>query len=206
MDVKNGLVAITNEVLGEVQKEAEAIILAAEQEAKKDLQSAKQQADQDYIAIVDQAVAKAKAESQRIASLTELEIRNQLLQMKEKLVDEAFNKALSKLKHFVENERYHGYLLNLIEKVAKRIDAKVLIIQVNAQDQGWLTPEKIMNLSKKLNVNIKFSSQTGAFIGGCKVQTEDGKVTYDGTFEYKLQELKPTLRTQVAKILFEEEN
>ena len=37
MSVKDGLLAITNEVLEEVQKEAQAIILAAENEAKKTL-------------------------------------------------------------------------------------------------------------------------------------------------------------------------
>ena len=48
MSVKDGLSAIANEVLEDVQKEAEAIILAAEKEAKETLKTAKKQADQNY--------------------------------------------------------------------------------------------------------------------------------------------------------------
>ena len=48
MTVKDGVSAIASEVLGDVQKEAEAIILAAENEAKETLRAAKEQADQNY--------------------------------------------------------------------------------------------------------------------------------------------------------------
>ncbi len=42
MTVKDGVSAITNEVLGDAQKEAEAIILAAENEAKEDIKGSKE--------------------------------------------------------------------------------------------------------------------------------------------------------------------
>ncbi len=83
MEVKNGLVAIANEVLGDAQKEAEALILAAEEEAKKALKTAKEQADQNYLLIINQTKIKAEAENKRIISLTEVELRNRLLQTKE---------------------------------------------------------------------------------------------------------------------------
>ena len=44
------------------------------------------------------------------------------------------------------------------------------------------------------------------FMGDCIIQIEDGKVTYDSTIDNRLKELKPNLRVEVAKILFEEEN
>jgi vacuolar-type H+-ATPase subunit E/Vma4 len=43
-------------------------------------------------------------------------------------------------------------------------------------------------------------------MGGCVIQTGDGKVTYDSTIDNRLKELKPNLRVEVAKILFEKEN
>ena len=120
MDVKEGLMAIANEVLGDVQKEAEAIILDAEGRSKETLKTAKEQADQNYLTLVNEAKVKAEAEKRRITSLTEVEIRNQLLQTKEELVDSAFEKALSKLKDFVATEKYHNYLLNLLKKQPKK--------------------------------------------------------------------------------------
>ncbi len=205
MDVKAGLVTIAGEVLGDVQKEAEALILAAEKEAKKTLQAAKTQADQDYLILIGQTKVNAEVEQRRIASLTEVEIRNRLLHAKEKLVDKAFETALGKLEAFVETPAYRDYLFRLIVDAARRISSKTLILQVNDKDKAWLAQETLQDLSKKLNANLKLSGQTQICIGGCKIQTEDGKVTYDNTIDSRFLELKQTLRTEVARILFEEE-
>jgi V/A-type H+/Na+-transporting ATPase subunit E len=204
MSVKNGISAIANDVVGDVQKEAEAIILAAENEAKATLKAAKVQADQIYQATISQANAKADAEKRKIASVTEVEMRNRLLQTKENLVDVAFEKASVKLREFVETEEYHRYLLKLIEDAAEKIGQKNLVVQVNAKDQAWLTQDMLKRLSKKLHCELSLSNKTEDYLGGCIIQTEDGKIIYDDTIDNRLQELKPVLRVQLAKILFGE--
>ena len=205
MSIKDGLSAITSEVLEDVQKEAEAIIIAAENEAKETLKAAKEQADQKYQTIINQAKTKAENERRKITSVTEVEMRNRLLQTKEDLVNTAFEKALIKLEDFVTTEKYHEYLLKLIEEVAERIGQKNLVVQVNAKDKAWLTQDILNPLSKKLHCELKLSDQTEDCVGGCKIQTVDGKITYDSTIDNRLQELKPALRVEVAKILFGKE-
>lgn len=205
MDVKDGLLAITGEVLGDVQKEAEAIIVAAEREAKETVKAAKEQADKNYQTTINQAKMKADNEQRKIASVTEVEIRNRLLQAKEDLVDSAFQKATIKLKEFVVSEKYQQYLVSLIEEVVKKIDGNSLLVEVNAKDKTWLKKDKLTDLSKKLNCELKLPKQTLDCIGGCKIQTADGKISYDGTIDNRLQELKPSLRVEVAKKLFEKE-
>ena len=125
-----------------------------------------------------------------------------MLQTKEDLVDSAFEKALTKLKAFAKSKDYHEYLLNLIENNAKKLGQKNLVVQVNAKDQGWLTQEMLDRLGKKLQCEIKLSEETENYLGGCKIQTADSKIIYDGTLDNRLQELKPVLRVEVAKILF----
>jgi V/A-type H+-transporting ATPase subunit E len=205
VSIKYGLSAITSEVLEDVQKEAEAIILAAENEAKKTLKAAKEQADQNYQTIINQAKTHAENERRKITSVTEVEMRNRLLQTKEELVNTAFEKALIKLEGFVTTEKYHEYLLKLIEEVAERIGQKNLVVQVNAKDKAWLTQDILNLLSKKLHCELKLSDQTEDCFGGCKIQTVDGKITYDSTIDNRLQELKPALRVEVANILFGKE-
>jgi V/A-type H+-transporting ATPase subunit E len=114
MSSKHGISAIANEVIGDVQKEAVALITDSENSAKENLKAAKEQADQNYQEILNQANAKIEAEKRKIASVTEVEMRNRLLQSKEELVDSAFEKALTKLKAFTKSKDYHDYLLNLI--------------------------------------------------------------------------------------------
>ena len=204
MSVKSGVTAIANELIGDVQKEAEAIIAAAEREAKETLRLAKEKADGTYHAILSEANEKAEAEKRKIASTTEVELRNRLLQTKEELVDEAFEKATAKLKIYVETNEYETYLLKLIENIANKMEQKFLLIEVNERDKTYLTADFLKKISKKTKTELKFSEQTCNCIGGCKVQTEDGKIVYDCTLDNRIKELKPDLRAQIAKSLFGE--
>ena len=204
MSVKNGISAIAKDVVGDVQKDAEAIILAAENEAKTTVKAAKEQADQNYRATITQAKAKAEAEKRKIASVTEVDMRNRLLQTKEDLVDVAFEKALVELKNFTETADYHDYLLKVIQSAAQRMGQKDLVVKVNPKDKAWLTQDVLKRLSKKLHCELRLSDKTEDYIGGCIIQTEDGKIIYDATLDNRLQELKPVLRVELAKTLFGE--
>lgn len=206
LSVKNGISAISNEVIGDVQKEAEALIQTAETQAKESLKAAKEQADQNYQAIVSQATAKAEAEKRKIASVTEVETRNRLLQTKEELVDVAFEKAIARVKNFVKTEEYRDYLLKLVEKMVKEIGQKDVVVQVNAKDKEWLTQDMLNRVGKKLRAEVVLSDYSEDWIGGCRIQTSDDKIIYDGTIDNRLQELKPTLRVEIAKMLFGKED
>jgi V/A-type H+/Na+-transporting ATPase subunit E len=204
MSVKNGISAISKEVVGDAQKEAEVIILVAESEAKVALKAAKKVADQKYIEIINNAKHAAEAERRKIASVTEVELRNRLLETKEALVDGVFEKALGKFKDFVETEAYREYLVKRIEAVAEKIGQKDLVVQVNAKDVAWLTQDKLKPSAKKVHCELKLVKAPEQFIGGCIIQTADGKIIYNSTIDARLEELKPTLRVEVAKILFGE--
>jgi V/A-type H+-transporting ATPase subunit E len=202
MGVKNGISEISNEVVGDIQKIAEALILKAETEAKERLKVAKEQADQNYQTIISQASAKAEAEKRKSASVTEVEMRNRLLQIKEDLVDDAFEKALVRVENFVKTIEYRTYLLKLIVVTAKKIGKKNLVIEVNAKDKHWLTPDKLKSLSIKAHCDFSISEKTGDFFGGCIIQSADFKIIYNNTLDNRLQEFKPILRIEIAKILF----
>ncbi len=202
MSVKDGLSAIAKDVLGDVQKEAETIILTAEREAKETLKAAKEQADHYYKDKITQAKLKAEAEKRKVASVTEVEMRNRVLQIKEELVATAFEKALIKLKNFVETKDYHNYLLKIMQNAVERIGQKDLVVKVNAKDKDWLTQDVLKLLSKKLHCELRISEETGDYLGGCIVQTADGKIIFDVTLDNRFQELKPVLRVELAKTLF----
>jgi len=202
MSGKNGVSVIAKDVLGDVQAEAETSILAAEREAKAILKAAKEQADQTYKLIVTQAKTKIEAEKRKIASVTEVEMRNRLLQTKEDLVDAVFEKVLIELRNFVETEAYHDYLLKNIQSAAERIGQKKLVVQISTKDKEWLTPDVLKRLSKKLHCELRLLEQTDEYLGGSIIQTADGKIIFDITLDSRLQELKPVLRVEIAETLF----
>jgi vacuolar-type H+-ATPase subunit E/Vma4 len=202
---KSGVAAIADEVIGDVQKEAEAIISEAENQAKEILRVAKEKADQTFRQIVAESKEKAESEKRKIASITEVDLRNRLLQTKEALVGQAFEKTVNGLKDFVKTEQYPSYLLRQIEEIAEKMQQKILIVEVNLKDKTWLTPDLLKPAQKKLNVVFQISDQTQEYIGGAKLSSADGKIIYDGTLDNRLEELKPELRIEIAKQLFKGE-
>lgn len=203
VSTKNGLSLITESILEDVQKEAETIILSAQKEAQETLRVAKEEAENNYQTMLNQAAVRIESEKRKIASVTEVEMRNRLLQTKEELFDAAFEKARVRLQEFVSAEEYRNIISKQIAEAAKSIGQKVLVIQVNANDKTWLE-SALSGLAKKMRCELKLSDQTIEIIGGFKIQTEDGIITYDNTIDNRLNELKPVLRVEVAKILFGE--
>ncbi len=203
--IKEGLTAVASEILEDVRKEAEASISEAEKNGKDILLKAKDEANRRYTTIADQAKSQAESESRKLESLTEVETRNRLLQKKEELVNTAFDKALQQLSAFVETKEYLDYLLNLIRETASKLNSKNLILQLNARDRDRLKRKDLAKLSEELGVKLKIAETQENFIGGCRVQTADKKILYDNTIENRLQQLKPSLRIETAKILFGKE-
>jgi V/A-type H+/Na+-transporting ATPase subunit E len=122
--IKEGLEGIASEVIADVQKEAEIIILQAEKDSKEILKLAKDDSDKVYATIMAEAMAKASSEKRKINSKAEVEARNRLLQAKESLLNSTFEKAQIKLNKIVDSDAYHELLIGLIEEAAKKIGLK----------------------------------------------------------------------------------
>lgn len=203
--VKKGLVALASEILEDVKKESEIIIRDAEKKAEDILGEAKTEAKRRRVRLLAEAKEKGEIEKTKKKSLTVIEIRNRRLQVKQEHINAVFDKALVRLKQFVESESYHSYLLTFIEEAVKKIESDRLVVYVNSKDGEWLANGKLDELSEKLGVKLTLANETENCLGGCIVKTPDGKLAQDNTFEKRLEALKPILRSEVAKILFEEE-
>jgi V/A-type H+-transporting ATPase subunit E len=204
--IKKGLVAIANEILDDVEKESDIIIRDAEKKAEEILTEAKTETKGRRVRLLAEAKEKGETEKKKTRSLTEIEIRNRLLQIKQEQVNAVFDKALARLKQFAESDSYHSYLLSFIEEAAKKIESDRLVVYVNSKDREWLVNGKLDELSEKLGVKLTLANETEDCLGGCIVKTPNGKLSHDNTFEKRLETLKPILRGEVAKILFEKED
>ncbi|MCD6239951.1 hypothetical protein J7K27_00315 [Candidatus Bathyarchaeota archaeon] len=203
--IKEGLVAIANEILEDAKREAEKVIREAEKKAEEILKRAKEDAEKIRNQLLAEAKEKGEIEKKKILSQAEIEAKSRLLEEKERLVNEAFSRALARLKDFIQTEGYHDCLLQLIRDAAEKIGSDNLVIYVNSRDRKWLVKEGIERLRKELDLKLRLADETLNCLGGCIVKTSDGKVSYDNTFEKRLERLKHTLRIKVAKILFGEE-
>jgi V/A-type H+-transporting ATPase subunit E len=203
--VKEGLKGIANEVLADVQKEAEVLVHKAEEDSKETLRIAKDESDKIYALVMAEAVTKTSSEKKKIDTKADVDVRNQILVAKDALMQSTFEKAQSRLNEVVNEEKYKKFLLKLIEESANKIGSGKLIVIISSRDKLWLTQKNIDIISKRLHVDLALADETTPSIGGCKIQTIDGRIIYDSTFENRIEQLKPALRPELAKILFQKE-
>jgi len=202
--VKEGLVAIASEILEDVKREAEKLVHDAERAAEEILRRAKENAEKIRGQLIAEAKRQGELERRKILSQAEMEMRTRTLQVKEELVNEAFQRALTRLKEFTQTEGYHACLLKLIQEASERVNSKDLVVYVNPRDRRWLLNVGLDELCKRFNKRLKLADETISCLGGCIIRSPDGRLSYDNTLEKRLERLRDILRVQVARILFGE--
>jgi len=198
------LSSIAKEILEDAEKEAENILRRAEAQARRILEEAEKEAEKKYRLIMRKGEDKIRIKEQQMITLFEVEVKNRLLQAKEELVEEAFERALNRLREYVLTEDYWECLLKLIAEAGRQINSEKLIVELNKRDHQKLTEEDLHELSEKIGVKLEKSEKVIDCIGGVIVKSFDGKVVVDNTFENRLRTLKNSLRAKIADILFEE--
>ncbi|MEM4137058.1 MAG: V-type ATP synthase subunit E family protein [Candidatus Anstonellaceae archaeon] len=187
------LKSLINQIERESQKKVSSIIENAKQEnhqileeakkqAKKILQQASLQAEEFSKNYLEEKLAAAKTEEQRI-----------LIQAREEAVEKALADLWQEFSKFSSSSTYPKYLKKLVSMALEEIDSKSVVALCNAKDKKLL-----QSFGLKVEKTVDCA-------GGVIVQTKDGKVMVDYTFESIFEQKKPLLKTQIASILAEKE-
>jgi len=204
-NISRGLASITKEILEDAERDARNIISRAEAEAERILKHAKEEAERRYEEIIKKGKERIKDKKRQAISLFELETKNNLLEAKEEIIEEVYDEAIKRLRQYTLTEKYTNCIFRLIREASRQINSDALIIRLNERDHQILTKKRLDELSRKLGVKIIKSDEKINCTGGVVVTSLDGKIIVDNTFENRLRILKDSLRTKIAKILFEEE-
>jgi V/A-type H+-transporting ATPase subunit E len=126
------------------------------------------------------------SEARRIA-------RRNILRAKEDLIDECFHQASDKLKDLT-GEEYRNVMVQLINDSMPLINNKGFATLTREEDRIILSQFP----------NLKVKGQIIPGLGGLLLESEDGKIVVDNTFDAILERRKEDIRTEVANILFPE--
>jgi len=192
-------------IINEAKEKAENIIVKAREEAKKVLGKAEQEAKREAEEIISKKKTDAEAQARRILSEAKLEARLKILNAKEQLISEAFDKALEKLKEFSQSAQYKTALENLIKDAAIIIrggDLEVLLPENTNVDLDLSKIAKEVEEQTGVKTSLNISKERIRSIGGVIVRSKDRLLTVDNTFEARLERLREQLRVNVANLLF----
>ncbi|WP_315112680.1 V-type ATP synthase subunit E [Clostridium intestinale] len=192
---------LTEKILEEAKHKEKEIAAYAESEKEKILSSKIKEAEDERKLILLKAEEEAKTKKERIISSTTLKVRNEKLEIKQKLISEVFDKALeelcsmnsSKLKNFVKHT-----ILDLDiegdETIILNEDGKSKIDDKFVEDLNFIF------LARNKKGELKVREENGNFKGGFIV--EKNGVEINNTFESLMDSMKDELEYEVSKALF----
>jgi len=192
---------LTEKILEEAKHKEKEIAAYAESEKEKILSSKIKEAEDERKLILLKAEEEAKTKKERIISSTTLKVRNEKLEIKQKLISEVFDKALeelcsmnsSKLKNFIKHT-----ILDLDiegdETIILNEDGKSKV------DDKFIEDLNFIFLARNKKGELKVREENGNFKGGFIV--EKNGVEINSTFESLMDSMKDELEYEVSKALF----
>lgn len=137
----------------------------------------------------------------QIVGSARLAARNQELLMIENAVNNAFEEARKKLATSGGKNSYKALMSTIMEESISSVGSGEVVIECNKNDAELI--RKILSDLKEKNPKLqaKVSDHNIDVLGGIRVRSADGTMTYDNTLDSRIERLKPLIRKNIAQIL-----
>jgi V/A-type H+-transporting ATPase subunit E len=195
---------ITSRIEEDSEHEAQEILRNAQAKADEILAQAKIQAKSVEDEIIQKGRHDAELIKQRIIANAKLQAKKHGLDVKEEIIQHAFDEAEKRLTKITSSKEYPDILKNIIAEGVESIGVEDVEVVVREEDIKLVNNAFLKELRKKLGVNITLSKDSIESLGGAIIRTMDGKIVVNNTFETRMRRMRDELRSKVAKILFEE--
>jgi vacuolar-type H+-ATPase subunit E/Vma4 len=183
----------TEKIIEQIQKDAEKEIkeiqLSAEKQAETIILEAKKQAKEEADNILENGKKQAENIHRIIISKENQDIKREIMNSKEKIIDECFIKAHQKLS-IIKGKPYEDTVSKYAQEGIKKLGKDCSVLISRNEDK-----KIIETLGLKSSGNIEAS-------GGIKLVSKDGKIILDYTFDGILKRDKDKIRNKVGKLLF----
>ncbi len=200
-----GAELIIQEINREAEQKIQYILSEAREEAEKLKEEARKRAEAKAEWILRKAKTQAEIEKQRIIANAKLEVRKKKLAVQEELIRSVIESLKERLANLPEDE-YFPMLVELTAKAVEELGTDKVIVRSNERTLKLIVerlPEfrgKLREaLGKDVEVTVGEPIQT---IGGILVESSDGTVRVDNTFEARIERFESDLRATIAKALF----
>jgi len=187
-----------NKVLAQTEADLIKQLDYAYEESINNLESSKAKLQDEYQRIVNGAKKQAENLKRQIVGSSRLAARNKQLLLIETSVNEAFENAKAKLATSDKQQNYRDLLTKMLEGSVSAIESENVIVECNKNDNN-IVKESIKNLRDKRS-RVALSEQPINVIGGIRVKSVDGSVTYDNTLDSRIERLKPLIRKHIVQM------
>jgi len=167
-------------IKGEAQKEAERIIAEAKEKAEEILRKAKEDGEREAERLRRQELSSVK-----------LEMKRQMLNKQKEILEAVFDSLKQRLKEMdIETKK------RILTALIKNNATSGMVIYSNKDDE-----DLVKSIIQELGLDLRYGGHIEC-LGGVVLETQDGEVRLNLTFDELLNQLYEQKMSEVSKILF----
>ena len=185
------LEATVDKILNKTEDEILSSLKSSYEESLQTLSKSQSALEQEYDRIIDEGRKEAEKIHKQIVGSADLESRNKQLLLVEKAIDDVFDKALNNISK-ERNSDYSNLIKSLIDEATKTLGTTEVVVYTNSKDKETVQ-STLSNFS-----GAELASETIDCLGGVKVKSKDGSMTFDNTIDARFDRMKPLIRKEIA--------
>ena len=226
--MSSGADKIVSNIMSDAQAKADVNKSEAQVKVDAILADGEKRAEATKVKILEDAAKQAEMRYQQIISEAKMNARRAELGAKEEVIEEAFSKATEDLTNMANtnDSEYVDALVEMIKEAAVEIGGGDLIVLLKQEDipkvqdklesivgliKSLIKREKPSDLSAiatevSLETDVETTLEIGEpidTIGGAILRTRNGEIQVNNTIESRMLRFKKSLRSEVAKTLFD---
>ena len=201
MSSSSALERTINKVISQAEADFITQIDSSFQESLKNLAASRTKLEAEYNRILEGARKQGDNLKRQIVGSSRLSARNRQLVLIERAVNDTFEKAKTILASSNKENSYRLLMRKILKDSVTMIDSDQVIVECNKNDIELV--EKAISDSFKDNnkIKIKMSDHPLNAIGGIRLTSADGSMTFDNTLDSRIERLKPLIRKNIAQML-----
>ena len=181
-----------DKILNQTEKEIESNISSALSDSQKTLENALPNLEREYDKIIADGKKEADKIEKQITGGADIEARNKQLLALEESVDKVFKSALDQIANADRSGDYANLIKSLLEESITILGTSEIIVFTNSKDKD------VVQSSLSGFPGSELSSETIECLGGVKIKSKNGAMTFDNTLDARIERLKPLIRKEIA--------
>ena len=192
MSSNSGLESTIDQVLERNSSEFSQSLKNSLTDAQKTLSDSLPMLEEEYEKIISDGKKEADKIEKQIVGSADLQSRNKSLLIVQESTDKVLEKAKEKISNMDRNSEYSSLITKLLTEATSALDTSDVIVFTNSKDKD-VVQSAVSNIS-----GAELSNDLIDCMGGVKVTSKDGSMSFDNTLDARIELLKPLIRKDIA--------
>jgi len=181
-------------ILEQTQKDILSSIESAMDEANTSLDNAVPVLEQEYEKILSDGRKEAEKIHRQVVGSSDLEARNKQLLTLEAAVNDVFNRALEQTAAMDRNdEDYITLTKSLLAESVNILGSDDVMVYTSTGDR-----DVVQAVLSSDYPNSELAAEAIDCLGGVRIRSKDGTMTFDNTLDARIERMKPLIRKNIA--------